>query len=744
MGDKSQIKDDKFYKALIENGNEILTMFNKDCSVIYRSPANERILGYTSSENPSINLELIHPDDKDKVLDVFKESLKNPDKPIHMALKIKAKSGIYLSFEGSITNMLHVDGVNAIVSNYYDVTNRNTAESELIESKEKFVTLVNTVKGIVWEADAETIQFSFVSKQAEEILGYPVEEWIEDPDFWSKHVHNEDKEWTFDYCINCVKQKLNHEFEYRMIAADGSIVWLQDIVTVIVENDKPTYLRGIMVDITERKKAEEALIFKDNYFKNLIKHSASAIILFNADGKFIYQSPAVNKIMGYIPDEDSATTIFQFIHPDEAKEFYKLYINLLKNPGGKVKGEFRFLHNDGHYIWLEGIVSNLLHDPNVNAFIANYQDVTERKNTQAKLEKSEANLHTIFDNTETGYILMDPNLNMLSFNKPAQKFSEEDLKRTLVDGANAIDYFPVERKAFMKRKMTDALAGNSLNHVLSYPQNDGSNRWYFMQFYPLYNFEKKVFGLVMALTDVTERKMYELQRKKITQDLLQRNKAQEQFTYIVSHNLRSPVANIIGVSKLLQEGGLSEEEKDMMMGGLVSSAHKLEEVITDLNQILQVKRDMRESKKMVKFKDIVKDVEATIGEWIKNEKVKILTDFSEVEEMLTLKSYLNSIFYNLISNSVKYRRTGIQSVIEIKSSLKKNKLQLSFKDNGMGIDLEKKGDQVFGLYKRFHTFVEGRGMGLYMVKTQVETLGGKIGLTSKVNEGTEFIIEFEN
>lgn len=864
MGNIEHLENEGFFRALIENSNEMLTLINEKNEIIYESGAIKSILGFDPEEKigqPCFANTC--PEVLDETKSIFKKAIENPNIPFPLFSKQYKKNGEYAYTEGTVTNMLNNPNVKAIVCNYRDVTPRINAEnalreseekyraffeqafdgvfisdkdhniteanesgskmlgytveelkkikfsdliseeekknnpiklkelldgktvinqrkitrkdgseilvlinakmypdgrfqslitdittikaneSKLIKAEEKFSSLVNTVHGIVWEASINPFRSTFISKQAEEILGYSVKRWMEESDFWETHLHPEDREGTIRSYLNFSTENETNEFEYRMIAADGSIVWFKDIVTVVFGNNEPKYLRGIMVDITKRKKAEEDLIIKESYFKNLIDHSSSAIILISAEGKFIYQSPVVEKIVGYPIEEESHTNVFQFIHPDERENFGKTFQNLLKEPGGRVTGEFRFLHHDGHYVWLEGSVTNLLHEKSVSALIANYQDVTERKNTQAKLENSEANLHTIFDNADTGYILMDANLNMVSFNKPAEKFSKEDLNRTLIEGTNAIDYFPEERKAFMKKKMMDALSGKTLNHEIKYPQSDGSNRWYFMRFYPVHNTEKKVFGVVLALTDVTERKMSELQRQKITHDLLQRNKAQEQFTYIVSHNLRSPVANIMGVTKLLQENDLTEDEKDLMMQGLVSSAKKLDEVITDLNQILQVKRDVRENKEIIKFTEIVKDVELTIGEWIKKEEVKISTDFSEVNEMLTLKSYMNSIFYNLISNSVKYRRLGIPAIIEIKSSIKNGNIQLTFKDNGMGIDLEKKGDQVFGLYKRFHTFVEGRGMGLYMVKTQVETLGGKIGLNSKVNEGTEFIIDFE-
>ncbi len=112
--------------------------------------------------------------------------------------------------------------------------------------------------------------------------------------------------------------------------------------------------------------------------------------------------------------------------------------------------------------------------------------------------------------------------------------------------------------------------------------------------------------------------------------------------------------------------------------------------------------------------------------------------------MSTLKSYIQSIFYNLISNSIKFRQQGMQPFIEISSSKSHGKVKLLFKDNGIGIDLEKKGGHIFGLYKRFHPeYADGKGMGLFMVKTQVESLGGKISVASTVKVGTEFSIEFD-
>jgi signal transduction histidine kinase len=135
-------------------------------------------------------------------------------------------------------------------------------------------------------------------------------------------------------------------------------------------------------------------------------------------------------------------------------------------------------------------------------------------------------------------------------------------------------------------------------------------------------------------------------------------------------------------------------------------------------------------------------VRSSISNMIKKTQVTFISDFSEVNDIYSIKSYVYSIFLNLISNSIKYRRPEQKPVIMITSSKVKDQIEISFKDNGMGIDLEKNGRNLFGLYKRFHYDIEGKGMGLYMVKAQVESLGGTISANSELNKGTEFIIRF--
>jgi PAS domain S-box-containing protein len=141
-----------------------------------------------------------------------------------------------------------------------DITSRKLAQEATREAREWLAALIQSVDGIVWEAEADTLRFTFVSQRAERLLGYPLRQWTEEADFWARHLHPEDRERALSYCLQCTAELRDHEFEYRMLAADGRTVWLRDCVTVVAEGGRAVRLRGIIVDITARKLAEQRLL----------------------------------------------------------------------------------------------------------------------------------------------------------------------------------------------------------------------------------------------------------------------------------------------------------------------------------------------------------------------------------------------------------------------------------------------------------------------------------------------------
>lgn len=246
-----------------------------------------------------------------------------------------------------------------------------------------------------------------------------------------------------------------------------------------------------------------------------------------------------------------------------------------------------------------------------------------------------------------------------------------------------------------------------------------------------------------SASDTIKNERFALEKDKIIEDLMQRNRDLEQFANVISHNLRSPVANIIGITDLLEEEFDALPEQASLLESLARAAKALDVVIKDLNYILQTKKEISEQKTNVDFEQILITIRLSIQQLIDQNEAAFISDFSAVAGISSIRSYVYSILYNLISNSIKFKRAGVPPLITIHTEKLPNGVLLVCKDNGLGIDLAKKRSELFGLYKRFHPHTEGKGMGLFLVKTQIEVLGGSIEVNSIVDEGTEMRLFFK-
>jgi PAS domain S-box-containing protein len=217
----------------------------------------------------------VHPDDLEQHLGKWQAALAS-GAPFENELRHRSIDGEYRWF---LIRAVPLRDDQGNILKWYgtltDIEDRKRAEDELSRQQQRFMDIVNSVEGIVWEADAETLLFSFVSKEAERILGYPVEHWLQQPTFWKDHLHPEDRDWAVQFCAKATAEKRNHDFEYRMIAADGRVVWFRDLVTVVVEGGRARRLRGVMVDMTQRKRAESLLAAE----KRLLEMIATGIAL---------------------------------------------------------------------------------------------------------------------------------------------------------------------------------------------------------------------------------------------------------------------------------------------------------------------------------------------------------------------------------------------------------------------------------------------------------------------------------
>jgi len=221
------------------------------------------------------------------------------------------------------------------------------------------------------------------------------------------------------------------------------------------------------------------------------------------------------------------------------------------------------------------------------------------------------------------------------------------------------------------------------------------------------------------------------------------NKEHERFAFIVSHNLRAPVASILGIANLVADENLDVEQKTFLAAQLSKETYRLDEIVVDLNDILSAKEIDENEVNTIRFSNLLEKVNNELQTFESLGEITIESDFSEVEEISADNRHLSKIFFNLIQNSIKFRDPSKSSFIKIRSQRLGDCTRVIFKDNGIGIDMDQHRRHLFGLYRRFHPEIEGKGKGLALVKTSVDALGGIIQVKSKPLQGTEFLIDFK-
>lgn len=473
-------------------------------------------------------------------------------------------------------------------------------------------------------------------------------------------------------------------------------------------------------------------------FRTLIEKSKDMITLTSSEGQILYASPSVTKLFGYTPEEIPTAVTSNFIHPDDVKLYLEKRTQIQKIPNGSVSYELRLRHKAGRWIWCEINLTNLLNEPGIESMVANFRDISDKKTLEQEKEFDRNNLNALINNTDDLMWSVDNQYNLLTFNLP---FRDSILNLSGNIPTKGTDIFTLgfleEESNRLKKSLERALTGETFTETIFITKP--VEGWNEISYYPIRQ-GSGIIGIACYSRNISERKKSEAERETMVLELIQRSKSLEQFAYIVSHNLRSPIANILGISNILKSD-ISESDRDKSLAYLFEAIAKLDEIIKDLNSILELKFELTGQKQSVSFSEIISSIESSIQNLLKDNTVQLITDFKAIDTIESIKVYIYSIFLNLVSNSIKYKQRHPPVVIDIRSELHNNKVRIIYKDNGIGIDLKKHGEKLFGLYKRFHSEIEGKGLGLFMVKTQIETLGGKIEAESEPNKGITFTID---
>ncbi|WP_207496907.1 PAS domain S-box protein [Aridibaculum aurantiacum] len=504
------------------------------------------------------------------------------------------------------------------------------------------------------------------------------------------------------------------------------------------EQEKTMFCIG--KDATEMKRAEMLQKETEQRFSSLIQKGADMIGIIDPTGNYSYVSSNVERVIGYTAEELLGFNALSLVHEDDLGKIMEELSTLLQCKERKI-ADFRFKHKNGEWRWIEVIGTNMLEDELIKGIVINSRDVTDRKNAEEELRYNKERLETVLKATNEAIWEYNMETKELYWNETYTKhFGYHEGETTTLEvwkeniHPDEAEQVWEETINFLKQNKT-----RYWKKDYRYKKKNGEYAYVLDQGYIILDENNNPIRFVGSLIDNTERKKIELEKEFIIKELTKSNNDLKQFSFITSHNLRAPLSNILGILSIIDYKSFDENHQKMFNLLKVSTC-QLQETIKDLTDIIVIRNRTNLETELVHIDKIIENVSKVYLNTLHDIPHEVNLDL-QAREVYLYKPYIESIFINLISNAVKYRSAERKLVINIHTYRnEKGELVLRFSDNGLGIDTSKFSDRLFGLYQRFHDHVEGKGLGLFIVRSQVTALGGTIALQSKVNEGATFII----
>jgi PAS domain S-box-containing protein len=649
--------------------------------------------------------------------------------------------------------------------------------AKLLNSEIKFKTIFDQAPVGIALINNDTGDFLEVNKKFCELVGFSEQE-MKSKNYQSI-THPKDL-ITTEISVNELKEGKVNSFalKKRYITKSGATVWVNLIVSSLSKtNEKSNTNISIVEDITLQKQVLEDLKKSEKQFKNLFKNSP--IPLWEVDLSFIknylkdlnlidkdptmvenyfMEHPevvhkcftlvkiiAVNykclQLLNIKTKQELANNLEQVLDKDTIKDFIKQLIAITQN-NNQLTYDSQIKNSNGesidiHFRW--NVIRG--YEKTLERIIISTEDITFRKINERLILDSQHKLGSLI-NTIDG-IVWECDIETFAFTFVSKKV-EQILGYTSEEWLNTPNFWiehihPEDRKWVQEYWSTKAKEHS--NHDLEYRMicKNGTAIWLRDMVNIVFENGKAV-SLHGIMIDITKSKNTENDLNNSFNLVSKQNERLLNFSYIISHNLRSHTSNIASIVALLQASE-TEQEKEQMMELLVSVSNLLNETMLHLNEVINIRTNVSLVTESLNLKDYVDNVMKVFSKQIISKEVTISNCIPEDLIINYNPAYLESILYNLISNAIRYSHPERKAIIDLKWVTKDDKKTLQISDNGIGIDLIKNGNKIFGMYKTFSDDSTSKGVGLFITKNQIEAMGGTITVESEPNIGSTFKIE---
>jgi len=702
------------YRCLFEQATDLIVIHDMDGAIVNVNDSLFSRLGYTREEMLRMNMaDLIDPGQL-KTTPLRMNELAE-GKRIFSERRYVCKDGSFVEIEANVKKMSD----NLVMGVARDVTDRKKMERELRETESKFRTISErSLVGIYIYQDGK---FTYVNPKFAEIFGYRADEVINSLSV-DAIVDPEDRERVLEYIRSRVAGDITSvHYEAKGRKKDGSVLYAEVFGSRSIYNDRVAII-GTLIDVTERRMAEEQLRRERNLSNEIIDCLPGVFFLQDANGNYLRWNKHFGKESGYSQEEVKDLNPLDFFQGAQREEIRKKITALLADPNGETDLTAEITTRDGRKVPFYYKGKHIEYEGRP-CIIGSGYNITSLKLAEEKLKKSEANLHTILDNTDTIYVLLDRDLRIVIYNQRAIRFAHQELGHEMVISYKFLDYFPSPRREVLAKYMSKVLGGEKVDYEVSYPQPDGSFTWYHVRMFPITNGGKEVLGMMTATSDITQKKLMELeilnqkvqQQKKITRAVIT---AQEKERTKIGQELHDNVNQILATSRIYMNTALASRlaGKENLMReaiGLIDSA---------IEELRLLARNEITPQGKLGLKELIQPLVDNL-----NEKSAIKTIFDYRVRVpsidVDLKLNIYRIIQEQITNILKHAEAYS---VEILLNSGEGFINVFVGDDGKGFE-----------------FTDNRkGVGITNIINRIESFNGDFSLDSSPGKGCRLFVRF--
>ena len=503
---------------------------------------------------------------------------------------------------------------------------------------------------------------------------------------------------------------------------------------IVKDDSSPTVLAKSIQYGIERSKIFDQLKRSEEQYKYLFQRNPLPMFaLKKGTFQFLMANQAAVKHYGYTEDEFLQMTFKNLGLKNGTPQNEELTFSTNESGNADIK----HVKKDGTIIDVElGIHDILLQGEDERLIVIH--DVTERNRAKEQLRESELMFRTISENFPNGSVaILDRELKILY--TAGKEFHVPNTDSSKLENTIYISHFDEATSKKVKLELENVFNGNSTVFEAGYQTLS-----YIISAVPLFEKDNSINKILLATQNISEQKKNETEKELLIEELMHNNNDLKQFSYITSHNLRAPLSNLLGILQLLDMSSITDPMSSLLLKNFKDCTLQLNETVNDLINVLIIKNNVNTKRETLSIPQTLDRVISSVQNTIDSFNAEIHQNFQDFDNVEFNKSYLESILLNLLTNALKYSSPHRKPVIRVYTKKEHDVTKLYFSDNGLGIDMERHKHKIFGLYQRFHDHADSKGLGLYIVNSQIRVMGGEIEVASEVDKGSTFIVTFKN